>query len=102
LSVGLSAIQTPPPQPPPKTTPDKPAPEKAAPEKAAPKGPVSDMNWTALRNSDRQTWEEKFINVPILGKVNAYVSKKPTTNVVLMLSGDGQWRLGVIDMSRRI
>lgn len=59
-------------------------------------------NIAPLQNADRQSWVERYITVPVLGEVNAYVPRKPTTDVVLFLSGDGGWYLGVVDMARRI
>lgn len=56
----------------------------------------------SLKGSSTKTWDEPTITVPILGKVTAYVPKQPVTNVILFLSGDGKWNLGVIDMARRI
>jgi len=70
----------------------------AAPAKPAP----SQKNYAPLLNAPGQAWEEKYIDVPFIGKTNVYAPKQPTKNVVLFLSGDGGWELGVLDMSRRI
>jgi pimeloyl-ACP methyl ester carboxylesterase len=59
-------------------------------------------NFAPLVNHDGQSWTERYIDVPFLGQVNAYVPKTPTTDVVLFLSGDDGWQLGVVDMARRI
>jgi len=55
-----------------------------------------------LKNSPDQPWTETVVQVPIIGHVVAYVPKIPATNVILFLSGDGRWNLGVIDWARRI
>src|SRR5215467_2444480 len=59
-------------------------------------------NFAPLVNHDGQGWTERYIDVPFLGQVNAYVPKTATTDVVLFLSGDDGWQLGVVDMARRI
>lgn len=59
-------------------------------------------NFAPVVNHDGQSWTERYIDVPFLGQVNAYVPKTPTTDVVLFLSGDDGWQLGVVDMARRI
>jgi type IV secretory pathway VirJ component len=84
LAVAAVAMQTPQTAPPPKAAP-------SAPQVAQPAPPPASAPWT-----------EETIEVPILGKVTAYVPKRPVTHVVLFLSGDGGWNLGVIDMARRI
>ncbi len=47
---------------------------------------------------------EKTVGVPFLGAVRAYcpASLARARGVVLFLSGDGGWNLGVVDMARRI
>lgn len=47
-------------------------------------------------------WDERRIDLPIVGPSMAYVPHVPTTRVVLFISGDGGWNLGVVDMARRI
>ncbi len=47
-------------------------------------------------------WDERRIDLPIVGPSMAYVPHAPTDRVVLFLSGDGGWNLGVVDMARRI
>jgi len=49
-----------------------------------------------------RTWDERRIDLPIVGQSVAYVPKAATNRVVLFLSGDGGWNLGVVDMARRI
>ncbi len=49
-----------------------------------------------------RTWDERRITLPIVGPSTAYVPRTPTDRVVLFLSGDGGWNLGVVDMARRI
>src|SRR5690349_2514534 len=68
---------------------------------AKPKAPVKSEP-APLRNSPTQPWTEKVVSVPIVGHVVAYVPKKPASAVVLFLSGDGRWNLGVVDWARRI
>jgi type IV secretory pathway VirJ component len=87
----LLAFQTP--AHPPSTT----APKKAAKPAAAPKSQPP-----PLRNAPDQPWTESVVQVPIIGHVVAYVPKAPASNVILFLSGDGRWNLGVVDWARRI
>jgi type IV secretory pathway VirJ component len=47
-------------------------------------------------------WAERELRLPIVGSGVAYVPKRPTTRVVLFVSGDGGWNLGVVDMARRM
>ncbi len=47
-------------------------------------------------------WDEHRLTLPIVGPSMAYVPRAPTRKVVLFLSGDGGWNLGVVDMARRI
>ena len=65
-------------------------------------GEGASKNVAPLVNTASQAWIERYITVPVIGQVNAYVPKQPTTDVVLFLSGDGGWYLGVVDMARRI
>jgi type IV secretory pathway VirJ component len=74
---------------------------KAAPTKAAPKTAAKSVP-PPLRNSPDQAWTESVISVPVIGHVVAYVPKTPVSSVVLFLSGDGRWNLGVVDWARRI
>jgi predicted esterase len=64
--------------------------------------PAPSKNFVPLVNAEGQSWTERYIDVPVIGQVNAYVPKAPTTDVVLFLSGDDGWLLGVVDMARRI
>lgn len=84
---------TPPPTAPPvgaAQAPAKPAPPRTAPIPAAAASPTTG-------------WTESAINAPVVGDASVYVPKHPTTsNVVLFISGDGGWNLGVVDMARRI
>jgi type IV secretory pathway VirJ component len=48
-------------------------------------------------------WTERVIHVPVVGQAYIYEPRHPTTaNVVLFMSGDGGWNLGVVDMARRM
>jgi hypothetical protein len=77
------------------TPPVKPAPPKPAPPK--PKPPP------AAAASPTTGWVEQPLTVPVAGQAMAYVPRHPTTSsVVLFISGDGGWNLGVVDMARRI
>lgn len=89
-------------QAPPAQTRPKPAPQTPAqtPTKAPAKRALSQP--APLVNSPKQAWTEQMIEVPLVGHATAYVPKQPTTHVVLFLSGDGRWELGVVDMARRI
>jgi type IV secretory pathway VirJ component len=49
-----------------------------------------------------RSWDERTLTVPFVGQATAYVPKQPVTHVVLFISGDGGWNLGVVDMARRI
>jgi len=64
---------------------------------SAPRAPAQ-----AAAQAPARTWDEQTISVPILGKAPAYIPKQPSTHVVIFLSGDGGWNLGVVDMARRI
>ena len=98
--------QTTPPQTvPPQTAPPPPAPQGApakAPAKAPTKAPTKAAAAPVLRNSPGQAWTEVVLPAPFVNHVTVYAPKAPATNVVLFLSGDGRWNLGVIDWARRI
>jgi type IV secretory pathway VirJ component len=48
-------------------------------------------------------WDERVLHVPVVGQASVYVPHHPTTsNVVVFMSGDGGWNLGVVDMARRM
>jgi len=64
--------------------------------------PGASKNFAPLVNKASQTWTERYVDVPVLGQTSAYVPKTPTSDVVLFLSGDDGWQLGVVDMARRI
>jgi type IV secretory pathway VirJ component len=87
---------TPPQAPPPVTTPQKPA------TTATTKTPAAATKVAPLVNSPNQAWVEKIIDVPLIAHATVYVPKQPAAHVVLFLSGDGHWNLGVVDMARRI
>jgi len=76
-----------------------PAAQQAA---AEPILPGASKNFAPLVNKASQTWTERYLDVPVLGQTSAYVPKTPTSDVVLFLSGDDGWQLGVVDMARRI
>jgi type IV secretory pathway VirJ component len=54
--------------------------------------------------SNTQTgWQESTLRVPVVGTAYVYRPLHPTTpNVILFMSGDGGWNLGVVDMARRM
>ena len=53
--------------------------------------------------SPTKGWEERVVKAPVVGQANVYIPRQPaTSNVVLFISGDGGWNLGVVDMARRI
>ena len=60
--------------------------------------PGASKNFAPLVNKASQTWTERYLDVPVLGQTSAYVPKTPTSDVVLFLSGDDGWQLGVVDM----
>jgi len=64
--------------------------------------PGASKNFAPLVNKASQTWTERYVDGPVLGQTSAYVPKPPTADVVLFLSGDDGWQLGVVDMARRI
>jgi hypothetical protein len=64
--------------------------------------PGASKNFAPLVNKASQTWTERYVDVPVLRQTSAYVPKTPTSDVVLFLSGDDGWQLGVVDMARRI
>jgi type IV secretory pathway VirJ component len=48
-------------------------------------------------------WEERVMKVPVVGQATVYVPRHPqTSNVILFISGDGGWNLGVVDIARRM
>ncbi len=47
-------------------------------------------------------WIERPLLLPLVGRAMAYVPHAPTPRVVLFISGDGGWNLGVVDMARRL
>jgi hypothetical protein len=49
-----------------------------------------------------RAWDERRIDLPIVGSSMAYVPRARADRVVLFVSGDGGWNLGVVDMARRI
>ncbi len=92
-----------PPQNPPATGQNPPATPAAgakAATPAAPKAPPA-SGIAPLVNKPGQAWDERNMTVPFVGRTDVYVPKQPTTHVVLFISGDGGWNLGVVDMSRR-
>lgn len=74
----------------------------ALPQAAAPILPGASKNFAPLVNRESQSWTERYLDLPIVGQTTAYVPKIRTTDVVLFLSGDDGWQLGVVDMARRI
>ncbi len=47
-------------------------------------------------------WDERTLELPFVGRSVAYVPKTKASGVVLFISGDGGWNLGVVDMARRL
>jgi type IV secretory pathway VirJ component len=47
-------------------------------------------------------WTERSLQLPIAGSATAYVPRRSPDGVVLFISGDGGWNLGVVDMARRL
>lgn len=45
---------------------------------------------------------EDVVNVPPFGRVTFYQSRPTPSNLVLFVSGDGGWNLGVVDMARAL
>jgi type IV secretory pathway VirJ component len=43
---------------------------------------------------------EEIVNFPPFGQVALYVPEQKPTSVILFISGDGGWKLGVVDMAR--
>jgi predicted esterase len=96
LVLALAAASRPAAGPP--ATPQAPLPQTSS----VPLVPGASKNFAPLVNRASQSWTERYLDVPIVGQVTAYVPKVPTTSVVLFLSGDDGWQLGVVDMARRI
>ena len=46
--------------------------------------------------------EEAFLEYGRFGKVSLYQGSSPPSHVVLFVSGDGGWNLGVVDMAREL
>src|SRR5580693_1766230 len=70
----------------------------AAPQSAAKTPPIP-----AAAANPQTGWDERVIRVPVVGQAYIYAPHHPTTpNVVLFISGDGGWILGVVDMARRM
>ena len=46
--------------------------------------------------------EETFLEYGRFGKVSLYQGSSPPSHVVLFVSGDGGWNLGVVDMAREL
>jgi type IV secretory pathway VirJ component len=54
------------------------------------------------RGPTSRAFDERRLDLPIVGASTVYVPRTPTSRVVLFLSGDGGWNLGVVDMARRM
>jgi len=67
-----------------------------------PRDPLLAQGASLASQSTARGWDERRIDLPIVGPSMAYVPHVPTTRVVLFISGDGGWNLGVVDMARRI
>jgi predicted esterase len=92
---------TPPPVTPPATAPQTP-PAAAAPTPLKPAAPKT-APIPPEAASPVTGWTESVIKAPIVNEASVYVPRHPTTsNIVLFISGDGGWNLGVVDMARRI
>jgi type IV secretory pathway VirJ component len=55
-----------------------------------------------LGQAQPPAWQEQTLTVPFVGNVTAYVPHLRADAVILFISGDGGWNLGVVDMARRI
>ncbi|HEU4403555.1 MAG TPA: AcvB/VirJ family lysyl-phosphatidylglycerol hydrolase, partial [Candidatus Polarisedimenticolia bacterium] len=83
--------------------------ESPAPERAAAEAPVMTPAPAppapsgALPPAEPPGFVEELVSVPIFGKVRIYRPDplRGTRGVVLFVSGDGGWNLGVVDMARR-
>jgi type IV secretory pathway VirJ component len=58
--------------------------------------------WAAGQTPATPDWTERRLTLPMVGSGTAYIPKAEASQVVLFLSGDGGWNLGVVDMARRI
>ncbi len=47
-------------------------------------------------------WDERPLTLPFVGRAMGYVPHATPRAVVLFVSGDGGWNLGVVDMARRL
>ncbi len=52
--------------------------------------------------ADTREWTEHSLSIPVAGRATAYVPRRQPQAVVLFISGDGGWTLGVVDMARRL
>ncbi len=46
--------------------------------------------------------DERILKLPLVGTGTAYIPRTPRRIVVLFISGDGGWNLGVIERARRL
>jgi type IV secretory pathway VirJ component len=68
-----------------------------------PQSPAKTQPIPAAAANPQTGWDERVIRVPVVGQAYIYAPHHPTTpNVVLFMSGDGGWNLGVVDMARRM
>jgi len=54
-----------------------------------PRGPLLAQGASLASQSTARGWDERRIDLPIVGPSMAYVPHVPTTRVVLLISGDG-------------
>jgi type IV secretory pathway VirJ component len=64
--------------------------------------PAADAQAAQPVRTVTRSWDERSLDLPIVGASMAYVPHQATNHVVLFISGDGGWNLGVVDMARRI
>jgi type IV secretory pathway VirJ component len=77
--------------------------EQAVQSPAKPAAPPKAQPIPAAAANPQTGWEERAIRVPVVGQAYVYRPFHPTTpNVVIFMSGDGGWNLGVVDMARRM
>jgi type IV secretory pathway VirJ component len=68
-----------------------------------PQAPATTQPIPAAAANPQTGWDERVIRVPVVGQAHIYAPHHPATaNVVLFMSGDGGWNLGVVDMARRM
>jgi type IV secretory pathway VirJ component len=76
---------------------------EAAQAPSTPQSPAKTQPIPAAAANPQTGWDERVLRVPVVGQAYIYAPHHPTTpNVILFMSGDGGWNLGVVDMARRM